>query len=129
MKYMLILGLFAMASCSKDDIDDPEVVEISWILGAEHTGDTTVRVPAPGDGFAQLIVSDYSICPNQQITITVTSEDDQEITKFQADSLLERDFMVDANGDLLIRSHLSPTSKDIVCVWLGQAKLTYRADK
>ncbi len=126
-KYVLMLITLMVVGCTKEeDKNSSEKFETSWVVGGDHSSDTTVVVPAV-DGIASLIISDYSICPNQQLTVVVTTVDDEELFKFQTDSAFVRQFNATTSDDLSIRTHLTPTSRDIVCVWLGQATITYKS--
>lgn len=125
--YLCTLALALLACTKGDDIQSQLSVNdasITWIIGAEHSSDTTVNVMHK-NGQSYLSFENYSICPNHELLITVSTEEEviyNQIVKDPTETIT----LSPSSGQMLkIETRLVLSDNLIDCIWLGQATVKY----
>ncbi len=125
--YLIFLSTVVLAACDKDENlnENYQDYSVSWKIGSDHSTDTTLILPASSAIENFLTVSNYSICANQALKITVTYDDQILLDTIyqEGDSKYS---LEDSKGKALnVHSQLVAGDSTIVCIWLGQATLKY----
>ena len=113
-------------ACNKDETltENYRSDSVSWIIGADHSLDTTMVLPESGQN-ASITVSNYSICPNGDLRITASSGNEILLDTIYHDGDLQYEIANSANKPLNVHSRVVDNGSLILCVWIGQATLKY----
>ena len=123
----MFLSIVVLAACDKDENLNENFQDstVSWKIGSDHSTDTTLILPLSSASENLLSVSNYSICANQALKITVRFDDQIVLDTIyqEGDS---KYILEDSKGKALdVQSHLVAGDSTIICVWLGEATLKY----
>ena len=123
----VIFGLFFACSNALSDQQPEFNTERNWIIGAGHSIDTILTTPTSSSGTAEVAITEYSICPTHQVELKVFDESDQVIFQVISDTMMVEIFpILNQVKQVKIQAKLIEDKQNVVCVWLGQAKLVYR---
>lgn len=124
--FALIL-MVAIVACHKEDNLTENYVNtsMSWTVGGDHSGDTTVILPTSKAQMNYLSVEDYSICPNTRLQIIITSGDQVVLDSIYQDKFEKYPLPSQTGKNLAVQTRLVAGDSLVLCVWLGQAVLKY----
>lgn len=124
---LFALIMLAFMACNKDENLSENYVDtsMSWTVGGEHSGDTTVILPTSKAEMNYLSVEDYSICPNTRLQIIISSGEQVILDSIYQDSFENFSLLNQANQNLSVQTKLVPGDSLVLCVWQGQAVLKY----
>ncbi len=124
---MILFSFLAMASCAKsrDGVQPSFNQQVTWMIGAESSVDTTVHTSTVQSETGQLVIDNYSICPTHQLQVILSGMDEKVFFEAQIDTTTVEMLRIPRGQRIKIRSYLEPTKRDIQCVWLGQARLHF----
>jgi hypothetical protein len=125
--FFMMMSLAILLACEKDDnlAENYQDHSLTWSIGADYSIDTTVVLPVSSTANNYLKIESYSICPNQDLKITVSGDGQilLDTTYHEGDSKYT---IPDSKGkQLSVHSRLEANDSLIMCVWLGQATLKY----
>ncbi len=126
-KYFALIMMIAIAACNKDDNLTENYVDtsMSWTVGGEHSGDTTVILPTSKAQMNYLSVKDYSICPNTRLQIIISAGDQVVLDSIYQETFEKYPLPSQAGQNLSVQTRLVAGDSLVQCVWLGQAILQY----
>ena len=119
--------LLLLLACAKDEsfTEDYRNDSISWLIGAEHSLDTTMVVPESSSDNASIAVESFSICPSSDLKITVASGSEVLLDTIYHDGDAAYQIPGSKGKELSVHSRLVDNGSLVLCVWLGQAALKY----
>ncbi|MBK8503200.1 MAG: hypothetical protein IPL46_13865 [Saprospiraceae bacterium] len=125
--FFALILMVAIIACNKEDnlTENYENTSMSWTVGADHSGDTTVILPTSKAQMNYLSVKEYSICPNTRLQIIVTSGDQVVLDSIYQDKFEKYPLPNQAGKNLEVQTKLIAGDSLVLCVWLGQATLKY----
>lgn len=114
-------------ACSKDQnlTENYTSNSITWLVGADQSLDTTMLLPESTVQNATITVSNYSICPNSNLEIKVSSGNEILLDTIYHDGDQKYEIPNSLGKPLKVRSRVVPNDSLILCVWIGQASLKY----
>lgn len=128
MKTLLIIAPFLLVlACSKEDslTENFRDSSMTWIIGADHSGDTSVILPTSSASVNYLSVDNYSICGNTKLQIQIKSDDVMLLDTIFQENFNRFPIANQAGKGVIVQSKLVAGDSLIVCVWLGQATFKY----
>ena len=117
--------IFCLA-CNKDQsfTENYRSDSVTWIIGSEHSLDTTMVLPESGQN-ASITVSNYSICPNSDLQITVRSGNEILLDTIFHDGDQKYEIPNSKDKPLNVQSRVIGNGSLVLCIWIGQATLKY----
>lgn len=129
MKTLLLIApiLFALVACSKDDsvTENYRNDSVSWLIGADHSLDTTLTVPVSVGADASIKVESSSVCPSSDLRIRVQSGSETLLDTVYHDGDSAYVIPGSKGKPLTVQSFLEDNGSLVLCVWIGQATLKY----
>ncbi len=120
---IILLGLLSIfcSKSSKEDLAQPQQSAglKTWIMGAEHSMDTTITVAV--EGTMKILISEFSLCPSHQVEVTVTDDQDtlKQVIFDKASDIIE--LQIPVEKPISIHAEVIEADKTVNCIWLGQA--------
>ncbi|NND33514.1 MAG: hypothetical protein HKN76_13060 [Saprospiraceae bacterium] len=129
MKTISIIMLVAAVTfgCQKESDLAENYVDstITWTVGHNHPGDTTVVLPASQAPMNYLSVEQYSICGNTNLQIIVREDKDVILDTVFQDSFTRFPLATHQGKELTVQSKLVLGDSLIYCFWQGQAVIKF----
>ena len=128
MKTLLIAAsLVVVLACSKDEnlVKNYTDSTMTWIVGHDHSADTSVILPTSAAPMNYLSVDNYSICGNTNLQILVKAGDQVLLDTIYQESFTRYPIANQPGKNISVQSKLVSGDSLIVCFWLGQATLKY----
>jgi len=117
----LVFPILLINTCQKEET----IEDITWTIGADHSTDTTIVVTDLPSNLQVLSCDNYSICPNTNLKLSVTSGSQVIIDSVFSEAFQDLEINGMKNKTISIQSSLVQGDSLILCVWQGQAVFSF----